>query len=124
MSLTGWLKRAMAAGTWQLTFNLGDRSQGATLTLRQEGERVTGTIKSELGEAPITDGSVGANGNLHFRTSIPMGAQTFEGIFDASIDGAAMTGTVQVEATGAIPFTGRRTPPPSSEPQIGWRIPS
>ncbi len=116
--------RGLAAGMWQLTFNLGDRSQAATLTLRQEGERVTGTIRSELGEAPITDGSVGANGNLHFRTSIPMGAQTFEGIFDASIDGAAMTGTVQVEATGAIPFTGRRTPPPSSEPQVGGRIPS
>lgn len=114
--------RGMAAGTWQVTFNLGDRSTAATLTLRQEGERVTGSIRSELGEAPITDGSVGANGNLHFRTSVPMGAQTFEGIFDASIDGAAMTGTVQVEATGAIPFTGRRTPPPSSDLQIGGRI--
>jgi imidazolonepropionase-like amidohydrolase len=113
---------SIAAGTWTVTFNLGERTSTATLNLRQEGERVTGTITSELGEAPITDGSVGANGNLHFRTAIPMGAQTFEGIVDASIDGAAMTGTVQVEATGAIPFTGRRTPPPSSEPQIGGRI--
>ena len=119
--------RSMAAGTWQLTFNLGDRTSSATLTLRQEGERVLGTISSTLGEAPITDGRIGANGNLHFRTSIPMGAQTFEGIFDASIDGAEMTGTVQVEATGAIPFTGRRgpatpTPPPTSDLQIGGRI--
>lgn len=113
---------ASAAGTWQLSFNLGDRSSTATLVLRQEGERVTGTIRSELGEAPITDGSVGANGNLHFRTQIPMGAQTFEGIFDASINGPEMTGTVQVEATGAIPFTGRRTPPPTFEPQTGGRI--
>ena len=122
----GGAARAAAAGTWQLSFNLGDRTSTATLTLRQEGERVSGTIRSELGEAPITDGRVGANGNLHFRTSIPMGAQTFEGIFDASIDGAEMTGTVQVEATGAIPFTGRRapastTPPPSSDALIGGR---
>ena len=112
--------RGAAAGTWQLSFNLGDRTSTATLTLRQEGERVSGTIRSELGEAPITDGRVGANGNLHFRTSVPLGAQTFEGIFDASIDGAEMTGTVQVEATGAIPFTGRRTPvAPTPPPPAG-----
>ena len=123
----GGAARGTAAGTWQLSFNLGDRSSTATLTLRQEGDRVLGTIRSQLGEAPITDGRIGANGNLHFRTSIPLGAQTFEGIFDASIDGAEMTGTVQVEATGAIPFTGRRAPatpapPPSSDMQIGGRI--
>ena len=122
----GGAARSAAAGTWQLSFNLGDRTSTATLTLRQDGERVSGTIRSELGEAPITDGRVGANGNLHFRTSVPLGAQTFEGIFDASIDGPEMSGTVQVEATGAIPFTGRRTPasptpPPSSDMQIGGR---
>src|SRR5688572_7945490 len=32
---------AVAAGTWQLTFSLGERTSTATLTLRQEGERVT-----------------------------------------------------------------------------------
>jgi hypothetical protein len=102
----------MAAGTWQLSFNLGDRTSTATLVLNQEGERLSGTITSEVGEAPITDGTIGANGNLHFRTSIPMGAQSFEGIFDGSVTGAEMTGTAQVAGSGAIPFTGRRSPPP------------
>jgi imidazolonepropionase-like amidohydrolase len=106
----------MAAGTWALTFNLGDRTSSATLVVTQEGERLTGTISSDLGEAAITDGTVGANGNLHFRTSIPMGAQTFEAIFDGSVTGTEMTGTAQVAGTGAIPFTGRRSaaPPPES----------
>jgi len=99
----------MAAGTWQLSVNLGDRASAATLVLTQEGERLSGKITSEIGEAPITDGRIGANGNLHFRTSIPMGAQTFEGIFDGSITGSEMTGTVQVAGSGAIPFTGRRS---------------
>ena len=103
----------MAQGTWQLSFNIGDRTTPATLVLRQEGERITGNISSEVGTAPITDGTIGANGNLHFRTSIPMGAQTFEGIFDGSITGEEMSGTVQVAGTGAIAFTGRRAPPPS-----------
>ncbi len=105
----------IAVGTWALTFNLGDRTSSATLTLTQEGERLAGAISSELGEAAITDGSIGANGNVHFRTSIPMGAQTFEAIFDGSITGAEMAGTAQVAGTGAIPFTGRRSPPPSPE---------
>ena len=109
---------AMAAGSWQLSFNLGDRTTTATLTLLQEGERLSGKIASEIGEAPITDGRIGANGNIHFRTSIPMGAQTFEGIFDGSITGSEMTGTAQVAGSGAIPFTGRRTasPPPDALP--------
>jgi hypothetical protein len=99
----------MAAGTWQMSFNLGDRASTATLVLTQEGERLAGRITSEIGEAAITDGRIGANGNIHFRTSIPMGAQTFEGIFDGSITGSEMTGTVQVAGSGAIPFTGRRS---------------
>ena len=116
----------MAAGSWQLSFNLGDRTSTATLTLVQEGERVSGNIESQLGEAPITDGRVGANGNIHFRTSIPMGAQTFEAIFDGSITGSEMSGTAQVAGSGAIPFTGRKTPPPppdarSSASQPGTR---
>ena len=40
----------MAAGTWQLSFSLGDRTSTATLTLRQDGERLSGTIASDLGE--------------------------------------------------------------------------
>jgi hypothetical protein len=98
----------MAAGTWQLSFNLGDRTSTATLLVTQEGERLSGKITSEIGEAPITDGRIGANGNVHFRTSIPMGSQTFEAIFDGSITGAEMSGTAQVAGSGAIPFTGRR----------------
>jgi hypothetical protein len=105
----------MAVGTWQMTFNLGERTSAATLTLTQEGERLAGTISSELGQAAITDGTIGANGNMHFRTSIPMGAQTFEAIFDGSITGTEMSGFAQVEGTGAIPFTGRRTPTPPPE---------
>jgi imidazolonepropionase-like amidohydrolase len=107
----------IAVGTWQLSFNFGERTSTATLVVAQEGERITGTISSQLGEAPITDGRIGANGNLHFRTSVPLGAQTFEAIFDGSITGTEMTGYAQVEGTGAIPFTGRRTPPPPPENQ-------
>jgi len=44
-----------------------------------------------------------------------MGTQSFEGIFDGSITGAEMTGTAQVAGSGAIPFTGRRSPPPPPE---------
>ena len=102
----------MAAGSWQMSFTLGDRTSTATLTLVQEGERLSGKIASEIGEAPLTDGRIGANGNVHFRTSIPMGAQTFEAIFDGSITGNEMSGTAQVAGSGAIPFTGRRTPTP------------
>jgi imidazolonepropionase-like amidohydrolase len=115
----------IAVGSWQLTFNLGDRTSAATLTLTQEGERISGTLSSDLGEAAITDGTVGANGNLHFRTSIPMGAQTFEGIFDGSITGAEMTGTAQVAGSGAIPFTGKRSPDSGDDREpLGRTIPS
>jgi hypothetical protein len=108
----------MAAGTWQMSFNLGDRASTATLVLTQEGERLAGKITSEIGEAAITDGRIGANGNIHFRTSIPMGAQTFEGIFDGSITGSEMTGTVQVAGSGAIPFTGRRSTGLRDDPPV------
>jgi hypothetical protein len=45
-------------GTWSVTIDSPMGSREATMTLRQEGGKVTGTLKSEMGEMTVGDGSL------------------------------------------------------------------
>ena len=39
----------VASGTWTLNINLGEGEMAATLTLQQEGERLSGSLQGALG---------------------------------------------------------------------------
>jgi imidazolonepropionase-like amidohydrolase len=101
-----------ATGTWSVSITMGTGQESATLILSQDGERLTGSVESELGRNEIVDGRVNSGGDFHFRVTQGTGAQVFEGIFDGRISGDSMTGTVQISGTGATPFSGTRRPQP------------
>ncbi len=123
---------ANVSGTWSLTVNLtgsGNEKQEltATLSLRQETDRLNGSLAGQLGSGAITNGSIsGSDVNFTVPITLPAPAsQTTDAIFTGTVSGNQMTGTVQVVGRGAGTFTATRAgrptqlPAPSPSPDSG-----
>ena len=95
------------SGTWTLSVELAGRPQTATLTLQQQGERLTGTLQSPQGSSEISNGSAGADGSFRFTSVLSFGTQTIELTYAGTVSGNQMSGTVTTPR-GALPFTGTR----------------
>lgn len=116
---------ANASGTWSLTVSLagtGNEKQElpATLSLQQEGERLTGSIQGQLGSGNIAAGSItGSEVNFTVPITLPAPAsQTTDAIFTGTVSGNQMRGTVQVVGRGSGTFTATRAgrPEPAASP--------
>jgi imidazolonepropionase-like amidohydrolase len=96
------------AGTWSITTSAGPRSIPGTLTLQQQGERLTGRVETPFGNADITDGS--ATGNS-FRVSATLNieGESTDVTFEGTVGGNRMSGTV-TSSRGSFPFSGTRNP--------------
>lgn len=99
---------SVASGTWTLNVNLGEGEMAVTLTLQQEGERLSGSLQGALGSAQIANASVGAAGDIRFTAPIQLGGQTSEATFTGTINVNQMRGTVQVVGRSPGSFTGTR----------------
>src|SRR6185436_6943525 len=62
--------RGGVAGTWTVSINLGQGDRGATLTLQQEGDRVTGSIAGVLGSGEISNASMSPANEVRFTVSL------------------------------------------------------
>ncbi|HWW76461.1 MAG TPA: amidohydrolase family protein, partial [Pyrinomonadaceae bacterium] len=122
---------ATASGTWALNVNLGSSANerqefNATLTLQQQGERLTGSLQGQLGSGTIASGTVtGSDVNFTAPVTLPAPAtQTTDAIFTGTVSGNQMSGTVQIVGRGPGTFTGTRsggttpsgTTPPGAQP--------
>ena len=96
-----------ADGKWQLTINTPLGAQQSTLTVSTSGNALSGTQSAATGdERPIEDGKLNGD-QISWKASIskPM-PMTLE--CEAEITGESLTGTMQLGAFGAAPFTGTR----------------
>jgi imidazolonepropionase-like amidohydrolase len=111
---------ANVSGTWSLTVNLtgsGNEKQEltATLNLRQEADRLNGSLTGSLGSGAIVNGLItGSDVNFTVPITLPAPAsQTTDAIFAGTVSGNQMSGTVQVVGRGAGTFTATRAGRPS-----------
>ena len=93
-------------GTWNVTMStpMGDRK--ATLTLKNDGGKLTGTQAAEGNSAEIFDGT--ANGDdVAWKVSItnPMPLTL---AFTGKVSGDAISGEMGIGPMGSFPFTGKR----------------
>jgi len=79
-----------------------------TFSLRQDGEKLTGSMQGELGSSEVSNGSIGADGALRFTATITMKAGTEEATFVGNLEGNAIRGRVQVVGHDPGNFTGTR----------------
>lgn len=95
-------------GAWTLNVNLGGEKT-ATLTLRQEGDRLSGALQGSLGTAEISNASTGSE--VRFTVVLNLDGQTREAAFVGAATGNEIRGTVTVEGRAPGTFTATRATP-------------
>jgi imidazolonepropionase-like amidohydrolase len=109
---------AGVSGPWNLKIAMqGQGDKNATLTLRQEGERLSGSLQGDLGSAQIANASVGQAGDIKFTATVSLGGIATELNFTGTVTGNEMRGTVASVNNGNGTFTGAR--PEGFTPQGG-----
>lgn len=98
-------------GAWTLNINLGQGERAATLTLQQEGERVTGSIAGVLGSGEISNASISSSDELRFSVPLNLEGQTREATFTGTLSGNEIRGNVTVVGLTPGTFTATRVRP-------------
>ncbi len=87
------------AGHWDLSLDFQGRKVQVTLVLKQDGEKITGTIETILGSGEITEGKVRGD-KINATASTEIQGQAVDFVIAGSVDGERMTGTL---STAIIP---------------------
>jgi hypothetical protein len=94
------------SGTWAITYDIGGQSVPGTLTLRQQGNTLTGTIQSSFGTSEIGNGSVGADG-FRFTTTETVEGRAVEVTITGTANGKELRGAASSQI-GSMTFTGTK----------------
>jgi len=95
-------------GTYAITIEVPGSPLGATLNLTQQGSSLTGTMVSQLGTSPISNGKATPNG-FSFNASVMFGGASIEINVTGTVSGNQVSGTVD-SPQGSVPFAGTRNP--------------
>jgi len=91
-------------GKWNIVIKTPMGDQTGVLTLKQEGDALTGEMTSPAGAAPIENGKVDGDVLMwHAKVTSPMPI-TLE--FFGKTEGDAISGTVKLGAFGSSTFSG------------------
>jgi imidazolonepropionase-like amidohydrolase len=99
------------SGAWTLNINFGQGERAATLTLQQEGDRVTGSIAGVLGSGEISNASISPSDELRFSVPLNLEGQTREATFTGTLSGNEIRGSVTVVGSSPGTFTASRARP-------------
>jgi hypothetical protein len=93
-------------GTWafQVVTEAGTRTP--TVIFKQDGEKLSGTYKSQLGEAPLT-GQI-KDKDFSFQVTLTLEGNPITIAYTGTVDGNAVSGRVSVADLGSGTFTGKK----------------
>jgi hypothetical protein len=97
-----------ASGQWNVTVTLEGRERAITLRLTQEGDRLRGEIQGALGTSQISSGSIGDSGEMRFTVPLTLATTTEEAVFEGTITGSSMRGTISIVGQQPGTFAGTR----------------
>jgi hypothetical protein len=101
-------KPADVAGTWVITVEIGGNTGTPTVTLKQDGETLTGTYSSQVfGEQKVT-GTVKGNA-ISFEFTASLEGNAVKVTYAGTVDKATMKGKVSLGELGEGTFTAKRT---------------
>ncbi len=94
------------AGEWSVTFETEQGSSGATMTLTQDGEKVMGSMVTEMGtfefEGTFTDNK------MKWVMEIDAGGAFLEITMEGTLDGDEIAGTLDLGGYGGGDWTAKR----------------
>lgn len=88
------------AGTWELSMQMGERAFTRTLTLQQDGNKITGTAKSQRGGDAKVEGTLDGNNIKLTITSQGRNGNTRTQEYTGTVDGDNMKGTTTMNFGG------------------------
>src|SRR5215213_3305082 len=100
--------RNSLAGAWTVVVNLGQGDRTITLTLQQEGERITGSISGPLGAGEISNGSASPGGEVRFTVPMNVEGLTKEATFTGTLANNQIRGNVAIVGSAPGAFTATR----------------
>ncbi len=99
---------SVVGGNYSIVIQVPGQSMAGTLVLVQQGSSITGSLQTDLGTVPISDGKVTAEG-FTFGASVDVGGTAMDILVRGSVTGSDISGTID-SPQGAIPFSGTRNP--------------
>ncbi len=100
-------KPADVAGTWAIAIEIGGNTGTPTVTLKQEGESLTGTYSSQFfGEQKVT-GTIKGNA-ITFEFTATLEGNAVKVVYSGTVDKATMAGKVSLGDLGEGTFTAKK----------------
>jgi imidazolonepropionase-like amidohydrolase len=101
---------ATATGNWNVVATLDGADHPISISLQQDGVRLTGSYQGSLGTGDVTNGTIGNDGNFRFTASLSVGGHTEECTFTGALQGNGISGSINVVGEPASPgkFVGTR----------------
>ena len=99
---------ATATGAWTVTVTLDGVDLATTMSLRQEGTRLLGSMQGSLGIAELQNGTIGTDGELRFTVTVTLKEGTEEATFIGTLDGNAVHGRMAIVGHSPGSFSGTR----------------
>jgi len=96
----------VAGGSWVLTVNSPNGDLQVNLTVKQDGENLSGTISSQFGQSDFSSGKFSGN-KFSFPVAINVGGDSVQLVFTGVIDGDTMKGNIE-SPQGSFDFSGAR----------------
>src|SRR4030095_860054 len=87
-------------GDWDVTINSPQGARTGQLSLKQDGDKLTGKIKSQRGDTPL-DGEVKGK-EIKFKYTVKLQDQDFVITMTGNVDGDAMKGDRSEEHTSEL----------------------
>lgn len=109
-----------AAGIWK--WSLTEQTGETVLTLKQAGEKLTGSYTNQFGKAEITDGSL-KNGDIAFKVKREFNGQEFVIKYSGKLSGDEITGKCEFDMNGetrALDWNAKRTTAKAAAASGNW----
>jgi hypothetical protein len=94
------------SGTWILDVSTTAGSGTPTVTLKQDGEKLTGQYSGQLGEAPLSGALKGTA--ITFQFDVDVQGTSLRVVYSGTVEGDSIKGTVSLGEAGEGTFTGSR----------------
>lgn len=100
------LAAADLSGAWDVTVDIGGNTGNPVITLKQDGNNLTGTYEGMLGKAPIkgiVDGS-----QVRFEFAAAYDGNKFNVVYTGTVDGNSMKGSIDFGGQAEGTFTAKK----------------
>ena len=94
----GSAEPAKVDGKWNVLLQLETITGHPLLTLKQDGEKLTGTYEGRYGPSPL-EGEIKEN-RIAFAVTFNAEGSKTTGVLQGTVDGASMSGSVEFEGAG------------------------